>query len=305
MSATAQLNSASFDPASLLAYERAPAPDVIAAQAALAVPPSHQQVEGMLPPAGTPPAGVDPVEYKEFLAFKAAQAKAVAPAPTPAAPTPAAEPAKITAPEANESVSLMDNAAGHDPVMKSMLTVFDHGAKGLDRSRALGLALSRNDPSLVDVAYIKEHGGEAADSLIEVAKSIVAHTAAAVASVEKEILSTAGGQAAWDAAAAAFNKSALPGMRAYVAAEMESGNRSRILAAAALVTEQAQGAGLVATPGTHITPGGGDNGNPSGSALSKADFKDELAKLDQRDRQYQTKSDVLMERRRRGMQAGL
>lgn len=305
MTATAQLNSASFDPASLLAYERPTAPNPVAAAAALAVPPAHEQVEGMLPPAGTPPAGVNPDDYKEFLAFKAAKAAAAAPAPTPAAAPVASEPVKVTAPESSESVSLMDNAAGHDPVMKSMLTVFDHGAKGLDRSRALGLALARNDPSLVDVAYIKEHGGEAAESLIEVAKSIVAHTAAAVASVEKEILTSAGGQAAWDAAAAAFNKSALPGMRAYVASEMESGNRSRILAAAALVTEQAKGAGLIVTQGTVITGGGGDNGNPSGSALSKADFKSELAKLNPRDRQYQAQTDALFARRQRGQQAGL
>lgn len=305
MSNTAQINSATLNPAALMAYERAPVPDVVAAQAALAVPPAHEQVEGMLPPAGTPPAGVDADLYKEFLAFKAS--KSAAPAPAPAEQPQAEKPelAKVTAPEPSESVTLLDNASGHDPVMKSMLTVFDHGAKGLDRSRALGLALSRNDPSLVDVAYIREAGGDAAESLIEVAKSIVTHTAAAVASVEKEILTSAGGQAAWDAAAAAFNKSALPGMRAYVAAEMESGNRSRILAAAALVTEQAKGAGLVPTLGTHVTPGGGDNGNPSGAALSKADFKDELAKLNQRDRQYQTKADALMERRRRGINAGL
>ncbi len=302
MSQTAQVNSANFDAASLLAYERPQAPPSVDPTV---VPPPNQQTPGMLPPPGTPPAGVDQAEYKEFLAFKEAKAKAAAvPAPS-ATPTPASEPVKITPSESNESVNLMDNAAGSDPVMKSMLTVFDHGAKGLDRSRALGNALARGDASLVDVAYIREHGGEQAESLIEVAKSIVTHATAAVAEVSTAILAASGGQAGWDAAAAAFNKTALPSMRDYVAKEMESGNRARILAAAAFVTDHAKGSGLVTNQGVVVQPGGGNNGNPSESALSKGDFKAELAKLDKRDRQYQAKTDALFERRVRGANAGL
>lgn len=306
---TAQLPSGGFDAASLMAYERQPSsppPNPVDVQNALAVPPIHQQVSGQMPPPGTPPAGVDPAEYKEFLAFKASKAAANAPAPATApTPAPTPEPAKVQTPgEVNESVSMADAARGSDPVLDSMLTVFDHGAKGLDRSRALGNALSRSDASLVDVAYIREVAGDQADALIAVAKSIVTHATASVAAVESAILTAAGGQASWDAAAAAFNKTAQPGMKSYVASEMGSGNRDRILAAAALVTEHAKSSGLVPDQGQHITPGGG--GQPgNGSALSKAEFKTELAKLDKRDRNYDTLTKALFERRVRGANAGL
>lgn len=305
---TQQVNTAGMDLQALMQHDRQPAAPAAPPQPMTYVPPAHQQVAGDLPPPGAAPAGVDAAEYREFLAYKASKNAPIPQAPAaPAAPAPAAPvfatPAQA-AQEARDSAAVADAARAHDPVMDSMLTIFDNGAKGLDRSRALGNALSHGDPSLVDEAYIRENGGDNAEALIKVARSLVAHATAQVQEVSSAIVASAGGQEQWDAAAAAFNKSASPAMQAYVASEMESGNKARILAAAALVTEQARAAGLVVTPGQQYTPGGAAPG-ANGSAISKAEFKSELAKLNRRDPNYQAQETALKDRRSRGMAQGL
>lgn len=251
-------------------------------------------------PAPQAPAGADP-EYAAFLAWKASQgAPAVQPAPV--APVAPAAPVVRVSPTAALDTTV--TAAKADPVLNSMLTLLDRSVQNLDRNRAIGNALTYGDPTLVDVAYLREIGGANADSLIEVSKAVVQHATASADAAAQAVYAKAGSESDWNAASAAFNKGAPAHLKQFVAYSMNSGDRSQIDAAASTVVEFARASGLVpVVPTGHVNSGGGAPG--TSQALSKAQFQQEHAKLDRNARGYEEARGELMGRRQLGIQMGL
>lgn len=276
-------------------------------------PSSSQQVPGYVAPANSPadqfvnpqgpaaqsaaqPTGLSPEDLAAFQAFKAAQAAAkVAPTAPTAAPVPVAPTA---------SLDLAVTAAQHDPLLGSMLGVFDSAAAGIDRSRALGNALTHGDPALIDRAYLKEVGGANSDNLIKIATGIINHCNALATAAQQSVFQIAGGEANWGAATAAFNKGAPDHLKQYVAAAMNSGSKSQIDAAAQNVIEWAKSSGLVVTPSTgFVQSGGGAPGSAQG--LSKEEFQKAHAALDKNARNYESLKGELYGRRAIGKQLGM
>lgn len=245
------------------------------------------------------PAGVDAAEFAAFQAWKASQGKAPAPV-APVAPT--AQTAVPVSPTAALDTTLI--AAKADPILNSMLTLLDKSVANLDRSRAIGNALTYGDPNLVDVAYLTEIGGANAASLIEIAKGVVGHATASADAAAQSIYAKAGSEANWNAASAAFNKGAPQHLKQFVAYSLNSGDRAQIEAAATTVVEFARNSGLMpVAPTGQVNSGGGAPG--STQALSKAQFQAEHAKLDRNARGYEEARGELMGRRQLGIQMGL
>lgn len=279
----------------------------------LRLPPASQQAPGYVPvtqnqadqyvlpltdaqkAAQAQAAGIKPEELAAFRAFQAAQAN---PAATPAP----AKPALPTNPSG--ALDLAVRAASHDPILGSMLGIFDGTAAGVDRGRALGNALTHGDPSLIDVAYLREVGGKDAERLVTIAQGIVQHCTAAAAQATASVFALAGGEANWDAATAAFNRSAPDHLKQFVKYSLDSGSASQVEAGAKAVVEFAKSSGLVATPGTgFIASGGGAPGSAQG--LSKDAFQAAHAALDKNSRTYEREKGELYGRRQIGKQMGL
>lgn len=270
------------------------------------IPPASQQVPGYVAnptsqvehlvhppatPAGIPAAEL--AEYEAFKAFKAAQAAAPTATPAPAVPT-----------NPSAALDLAVSAARHDPILDSMLGIFDGAASGIDRGRALGNALTHGDVSLIDAAYLREIGGANAERLLTLAKGIVTHCAEASAQATSAVYTLAGGQAQWDAAAAAFNRGAPDHLKQFVAHALNSGSRAQIEAGAKSVVEFAKNSGLVPVPSQgHVSAAGGAPGSAQG--MSKEDFQKAHAALDPNDRQYERLKGELFGRRAIGKQMGL
>lgn len=270
----------------------APAPGGLPADQLLSL-----ATQAAAPPVAAPP-GVSAEEFAAFQAWKATQATKPALAPAAQVTAPAA-PVSPTA-----SLDLTVTAAKSDPILNSMLTLLDKTVAGMDRNRAIGNALTYGDPNLVDVAYLSEVGGANAASLIEIAKGVVTHATASADAAARSVHASAGGEANWNAATAAFNKGAPAHLKQFVAYSMNSGDRAQIEAAASTVVEFAKASGLVpiASQG-HLNASGGAPG--SAQALSKEQFQSELGKLDRNARGYEQARGELMGRRQLGKDLGL
>lgn len=248
------------------------------------------------------PAGVDAAEFAAFQAWKASQGQP-APNAAPVAPVAPAAPAAVPV-SPTAALDTTVNAAKADPILNSMLTLLDKSVANLDRSRAIGNALTYGDPQLVDIAYLREIGGAQADSLIEIARGVVTHATAAADAAAQSIYAKAGSEANWNAASAAFNKGAPAHLKQFVAYSLNSGDRSQIDAAASTVVEFARASGLVPVlPTGQVNSGGGAPG--SAQALSKAQFQAELSKLDRNARGYEEARGELMGRRQLGKDLGM
>lgn len=279
----------------------------------LAAPPASQQVPGyvpitqnqadqyVIPPtdaqkaAAALAAGIDPAELAAFRAFQAS--KAANPAVVP--PTQTATPTSPTG-----ALDLAVRAASHDPILGSMLGIFDGAGAGIDRGRALGNALTHGNPALIDVAYLREVGGKDAERLVTLAQGIVQHCTASAARATETVYSLAGGEANWDAATAAFNRSAPDHLKQFVKYSLDSGAASQIEAGAKAVVEFAKSTGLVPTPGTgFVATGGGAPGSAQG--LTKEAFQAAHAALDKNSRTYEREKGELYGRRQIGKQMGI
>lgn len=243
-------------------------------------------------------AGISPEDYQAFLEFKAFKEKQGKPPATP-------EPTKPEVPVSPvAALDLAVTAARHDPMLDSMLGIFDTAAKGIDRSRALGNALTHADPNLIDKAYLREVGGENGERLIQIAQGIVNHCNAMADAAQASVFKIAGGEAQWGASAAAFSKGAPDHLKQYVASALNSGSKSQIDAAAQTVVEWAKSSGLVPTAGSgFVDTGAGAPGSAQG--LSKAEFQKAHAALDKNDRNYERLKGELYGRRAIGKQLGL
>lgn len=220
-------------------------------------------------------------------------------------PAPPAPPATPSVPAGSVAGKLngFDVATLEDPILRSMATVMQTVGKDLDMDRALGLAIERGDTGLIDKAYLREKGGANAEQLITIAEGIVQAVEQQATAVTKEVHTLAGGEAGWNVAVAAFNKSASPEMRSVVKLMLDSEKKSQITAGAKLVVEFAKQSGFVPTVNALVQNGG--SAASSAQALSKEGFQEALRTLNPNSRQYQNQRSELFARRQQGKQLGM
>ena len=302
----AGVNPAAAIPADAVVHERS-APGVPAGPTVPPVAPSNEQKPGFVPaPAGVvPPAGADADEFAAFKAWQAAQqGKVTPPAPAAPAPKPAAPANADFAMGADAALEATKQAAQADTYLAATFSMFEMVAPEVDLARAVGNAIDRGDPSLIDVKYLTEKGGDKAAKLIEVAKGLVAHTTETVARLTTEIHTKAGGEANWNAAVAVFNQQAPKYLREFVAQSIDSANPSRITSAVESMLDFVKNSGaLPRPPEGHVRAGGGAPNAALG--LSKADYQAERMKLDRRARDFPEKERELTARRALGKSMGL
>lgn len=253
----------------------------------------------------TPPAGVDAAQFAAFQAWQAEQAK-VAPKPT-VTPTPTA-PAEVQlfgdVAGGEAALAATKLAAGSDPIIQLTFDNMNTLAPNLSLVRALGNAIDRADPSLIDRAYLREVGGDKADQLIRLAEGMVKHVDTQVTNMQSEIHAKAGGQAQWDASAASFNKSAPAYLKQYVKEALNSADPAKIRQGVDNVLEFVRASGnLPVAPQGHVRAGGGV---PDASlGLSKQGYQEARQKLDRNDRGYNDQARELDARRQIGKKMGL
>lgn len=231
--------------------------------------------------------------------------------PQPAQPVPQAQPAAPTAPNIpdipgkkaapTQPASSPALAGITDPTLRSLGTLITTAVPDIDVDRALGKALEEGREDLIDLAYIREKAGDQAGAVEALAKQIL-HAAQAVATATaNQVYATAGGEAQWKAAVAAFNAGAPAHIKAAAKALLDSPEGA--VQGAQLVVEFARGSGAVISgPGAHISssaPG------TTGAGLDKATFQAELRKLDPNSPTFAAARNELIERRRAGMASGL
>lgn len=260
-----------------------------------------QQPQGN-PPAETPPAQQTQAPAQSTQVDVAALVQAAL-AGHKAAEAPA-EPVEQPRPEwMGTSANDFDAQTIENPTIRAMATVLQTAGKELDLDRVLGKALVHGDPTLVDVAYLAEKGGAQAAQLTQIAKGIVEAVNAESERITSEVYSMAGGEAQWSAAAAAFNQSAPQELRAVVAQMLNSASPQQIKAGAKLVTEFGKRSGMLPQQGAALlqTAAGAMNAQ----ALSAAEFKMELAKLNPNSANFIQEREALFARRQLGRRTGM
>lgn len=188
-----------------------------------------------------------------------------------------------------------------DPVIRSMALALQTGVKGLDVDRALGVALERGDPSLIDRAYLVEKFGADAQHRITLAEGIIAAVNAKATEAASAVYALAGGKESWRACSAAFNNGAPQALKAVVVNMLNSGDTGQVSAASQLVVEFAKGQGIVPNSNPLVSAGATV---PAGQALSKAQFQAELFKLDKDSADFAEQQSALFARRALGRKLG-
>jgi hypothetical protein len=215
--------------------------------------------------------------------------------PAPAAP--------VQAPLGNPAQALdIADAAANDGLLTSLTATFSALGAGVDINRAIGNALTLNNPALIDKAYLQEKGGTNAAALVALAESIVGRVQDQTKAAEAAVYKAAGDKASWDAAAAAFNQRAPAHLKAVVAKLLESGNPESIGSGAQYVLDYARQQGLVPQQAGLVQAGAGV---PGAQGLSKQQFQAELFKLDKRSPTFEADRGALFARRQVGKQLGI
>lgn len=274
-----------------------------------------------IPPANMQPGFVAPAPAATVQAEPAPPAQAAAPAgldaaiaaltaalsgqaaSTPVTPAAPAGPQVNATPAAPGNLNEFDVAGIDDPIIRSMATVMQTVGKGVDLDRAIGKAISDGRVDLIDVAYLREVGGENAQSLITIAQNLVQAVEAKGNAVNAKIHGLAGGEQHWNNGVAAFNTAAPVELRTVVAQMLDSGKENLIEAAAKIVVQFSKGAGVL--PQVNPTVQAGASGVPAAQALSKDAFQAELRKLDPNSRSFQNDRGALFTRRQLGRQLGM
>lgn len=253
------------------------------------VPPASQQAPGFVQPPAPAAGTFTQAQVQEQIAAALAAAKS---APAAVVPPPAAQP----------QFAFADGDAGSDPVLSSMTALFTSAGTGIDLQRALGNALSRGDPSLIDLAYIQEKGGAQAAHLANVAKAIVERVQTQTTAAASAVYDTAGGKDQWTTAAAVFDQNAPAHLKGVIAGLLESGKPESIKYGAQTVLDYVKQNGLVVNPAQLIHAGAGNVG--AAQALDKVGFQEALFKLDKNSRTYDQDRNALFARRQAGKQVG-
>lgn len=252
-------------------------------------------------PAGTPPVVpvATPAQNTDALAAAVA-ALTAAMTPTAGAAVPVDTGGTGPGPD-GQSLNTLDPKVLEDPNLRSMAEAFKMLGAGLDFDRVFAKALDSGDPSLLDIAYLKEKGGANVAGLQGLAESIIRMVNSKAEQSQAEVHALAGSKENWEAATTAFNAKAPQEFKLAVQQMFNSGKSAHITAAAKLVVQFAKGQGYVPTPAGLLSTGAG---SPSGQALSKTAFQVELRKLNSQDPDYTDKRNELFSRRAMGKQLG-
>jgi hypothetical protein len=213
-----------------------------------------------------------------------------------------AQPAQPAAPVAPEAAPSLKDVQIDDPALAAQAQLFTTFAPEVDIDRALGLAVERGDPSLIDVKYLQEVAPNKAAQLATVAKTIVSEVQRVAALGTKLAHEAAGSEANWDAAAALFKQSASEYERDFVADLLKSTDPAKLKAAAERVVEFAKAKGAQVTPAVTLQPGSA--ATVGGEALSAAEFRAALSKLDPMSADFAAQEAELLNRRKLGRQLG-
>ncbi len=279
-------------------------------------------IEQVRVPAGVNPAALSQAPAQPEQAPIPAPAAPAVPeaAPAPAAPAAApqftpeqlaaaaaflqsqqAQPVQPAAP-APEAAPSLKEVQIDDPALAAQAQLFTTFAPEVDIDRALGLAVERGDPSLIDVKYLQEVAPNKAAQLATVAKTIVSEVQRVAQLGTKLAHEAAGSEANWDAAAALFKQSASEYERDFVATLLKSTDPAKLKAAAERVVEFAKAKGAQVTPAVTLQPGSA--ATVGGEALSAAEFRAALSKLDPMSADFAAKEAELLNRRKLGRQLG-
>ena len=254
------------------------------------------------------PAPEGDAEYEAFKAWRAAQAKQAAEEQGGEKQEAKSEPAKPTSVGegygADGALDAVRRAGEHDPVIANTFEMIALVAPDVDMVRAIGNAIDRSDPTLIDKAYLREAGGDKADRLIALTENMVKYVNQQVEAITNDVYKAAGGEAQWAAASAAFNKGAPSYLKAYAVEALNSANPAKIREATKAILDFAKNSGLVPVPPEGHQRGGG--GVPDASVgLSREQYQAERLKLNRFDRDYADKARELDRRRALGKKMGM
>lgn len=254
-------------------------------------------------PAAPAAPAAQPADLSNVVAMLQAALAGTTPAAPVAAPTQVS--ADVSRPAwMQTSANEFDVTQITDPIIRSMATVMQTVGKDLDLDRVLGKALTHDDISLIDEAYLREKGGESAQQLAEIARGIVQAVGAKADAVTAEVFAAAGGEAQWDTSVAAFNTAAPQELRVTVAQMLNSTNENFIKAGAKIVAEFGKGSGMIPQVGAPLLNAEAGAG-AAGQGLSKAQFQSELVKIKPDTPGYEETRAALFARRSLGKRAGM
>lgn len=164
-------------------------------------------------------------------------------------------------------------------------------------------AIQYNDPALIDTAYLKSVAGDKAEQAEKIARTLVQTISNKAAEVEQQVFALAGGEAQWDAAVTAFNQVAPRELKLAVAQMLNTIDPEMVQAGAKLIVQFSQLSGAVPQKGTPYAPA--MPVTQAQNALTKEQFKQEVAKLNPNDPNYAQLYQELYNRRALGKRLGL
>lgn len=189
-----------------------------------------------------------------------------------------------------------------DPVVQGMVQVLQTFGD-IDVSRVITKAIQYNDPALIDTAYLKSVAGDKAEQAEKIARTLVQTISNKAAEVEQQVFALAGGEAQWDAAVTAFNQTAPRELKLAVAQMLNTIDPEMVQAGAKLIVQFSQLSGAVPQQGTPYAPA--MPVTQAQNALTKEQFKQEVAKLNPNDPNYAQLYQELYNRRALGKRLGM
>lgn len=174
-----------------------------------------------------------------------------------------------------------------------------------DVIRAIGTACERQDPTLIDKAFVKERFGDKYDYVMAFATKYVQNGVDSIAKSNAAIYELAGGEDNWSTVRDIFLRNAPDDLKKAAKALADTADE---ITAAKLMLNYANSTGLVQTKNTTF------KGSPNASTapLSAAEFKAEVFKLQQDagnhslgSPKYQALMDDLTNRRRAGIRLNI
>lgn len=197
-----------------------------------------------------------------------------------------------------------DIAGIDNPQLRSLSELFTSQVPNLDVERALGVAIDRLDPTLIDVAYLRDVAGDKSGPLAELARQIVGLVQAESAAQETAVFAAAGGEAQWNAAAAAFNQNAPAYLKEVCVALLNSSSSAKVINGAQAIVDFARQGGFVVNAAELVTATGGRSAEPG---ISKAEYQQLLqeVKPEHLNKNWMQERQSLYQRRAAGKARGI
>lgn len=172
------------------------------------------------------------------------------PAEAPAQPAPAAQPETSDAhlEQVTSLSEFISNEVLQDKGSRLAVHFIETACAKLDQERAFGRAVETGNLDLIDVNYLQEKLGNAAQSVIEAAHFIAEQSANATERLHAELYAKfEGGEQTVQFAARHFNETATPEQKQLVRSLVDSGNKALMQHGLQLIVDAAKGIKPVAT----------------------------------------------------------